>query len=143
MHQFTVPQFIDVEDKIIGPITTRQFIIMLVGGLLIFTFYKILAFAYFVLFSGLVFIFAITLAFIRINGQPFHFFLLNILQTWRSPNLQIWDKAIPDAVLKGLLKVPPAPALKVKPRKEAPTASRLAEIALQVDTGGIYNAEEL
>ncbi|KKS92044.1 MAG: hypothetical protein UV69_C0039G0006, partial [Parcubacteria group bacterium GW2011_GWE2_43_12] len=32
MQQFVVPQFIDVEDKIIGPITVRQFIIIMVGG---------------------------------------------------------------------------------------------------------------
>ena len=30
--RFTVPQFIDVEDKIFGPLTTRQFLIMLVVG---------------------------------------------------------------------------------------------------------------
>ena len=40
MQMFTVPQFIDVEDKIIGPITTRQFIICLVGlGLLVLAAY--------------------------------------------------------------------------------------------------------
>ena len=31
MQQFTVPQFIDFEDKIIGPITTRQFLILMGG----------------------------------------------------------------------------------------------------------------
>ncbi|MBI2551972.1 PrgI family protein [Candidatus Uhrbacteria bacterium] len=143
MNQFTVPQFIDVEDKIIGPVTTRQFIIMLAGALLIFTFYKIFAFTYFIIFAGLVFIGSIVLAFVRINGQPFHFFLLNILQTWRSPNLQIWDKTTPNAILKQSLKLPPSPPAKVAPRKTPLTASRLAEIALQVDTGGVYSAEEV
>ena len=35
MQQFTVPQFIDVEPKIIGPITTRQFLIFLAAGLML------------------------------------------------------------------------------------------------------------
>ena len=36
MDQFVVPQFIDVEDKIFGPVTTRQFVILLVAGLVLF-----------------------------------------------------------------------------------------------------------
>jgi hypothetical protein len=30
MQQFVVPQFIDVEDKIIGPISVRQFLTLMV-----------------------------------------------------------------------------------------------------------------
>ena len=48
MQQFTVPQFIDVEDKVIGPITVRQFIIMLAGFLAIAICYKLLDFAAFI-----------------------------------------------------------------------------------------------
>ncbi len=36
MQQFVVPQFIDVEDKILGPLTVRQFLIMLVSCLICF-----------------------------------------------------------------------------------------------------------
>ena len=141
MHQFTVPQFIDVEDKIIGPITTRQFIILLVDALFIFILFKILAFIPFVIAAVLMFALGGTIAFVRINGQPFHFFLLNILQTWRSPNIQIWDKRVPDTLLRAKGKVA-APLLSVSaPRKEALISSRLAEIALTVDTGGVYTPE--
>ena len=34
--QFVVPQFIEVEDKIFGPVTTRQFVVLLIGGLFVF-----------------------------------------------------------------------------------------------------------
>ena len=40
MQQFVVPQFIEVEDKILGPITVRQFLIMLIAGILIFIVYR-------------------------------------------------------------------------------------------------------
>ncbi len=36
MQQFVVPQFIEVEDKIFGPITIRQFLILLGAFVLIF-----------------------------------------------------------------------------------------------------------
>lgn len=141
MQQFTVPQFIDVEDKIIGPVTTRQFIIMLTDGLLIFIFFKLLAFTPFIILAVILFGAGGTLAFVRINGQPFHFFLLNIMQTWRSPNLQIWDKTPSEELVRFSVKTIPPPPPPVKPRKETLTTSRLNEISLIVDTGGAYAPE--
>ncbi|KKU13017.1 MAG: hypothetical protein UX17_C0030G0017 [Parcubacteria group bacterium GW2011_GWC2_45_7] len=141
MQQFVVPQFIDVEDKIIGPITTRQFIIMLVVGLAIFIFYKILAFIPFVISAILLFGAGGVIAFLRINGQPFHFFLLNVFQTSRRPKLKVWNKELTDAELRERLTAPLPPHPLPPPRKELLTTSRLNEIALVVDTGGVYTPE--
>ncbi len=141
MQQFTVPQFIDVEDKIIGPVTTRQFIIMLATGLLIFMLYKLLVFTAFIMFGLLLFGIGGTVAFLRINGQPFHFFLLNFVQTFRRPKVKIWDKELTDSELKGFRDQKPT-APRIAPlRKEPLTTSRLSEIALVVDTGGVYTPE--
>jgi hypothetical protein len=74
MEQITVPQFLDVEDKIIGPITVRQFIEMLMGGIVIFIFYKSFDFSLFIVSSLLVFAITMIFAFAKINGQPFHNF---------------------------------------------------------------------
>ncbi len=141
MQQFVIPQFIDVEDKIIGPITVRQFIILLVGMFFIFLAYKLADFALF-LVIGLIFLFiTIVLAFVRVNGQPFHFFLLNFIQTFRRPSLQIWYK-IPDMgdfnkKVKVITKIlPPPPKMKI-------SSSRLSELSLVVDTGGMYQGEKL
>ena len=142
MQQFTVPQFIEVENKIIGPVTTLQFVILLTVGIVIFILYKILAFTYFAIFALLLFGGGVVLAFLRVNGQPFHFFLLNILETWRRPALKVWDKEHSDAELRSHLKTPKIPVPIAKPRKEPLTSSRLTEIALIVDTGGVYSAEE-
>ena len=40
--QFSVPQFTEVEDKIIGPLTLRQFLILLVGAVIIFILFSVL-----------------------------------------------------------------------------------------------------
>lgn len=142
MQQFVIPQFIDVEDKIIGPVTVRQFIILLVGMFFIFLTYKLADFALF-LVIGLLFLFiTIVLAFVRINGQPFHFFLLNFIQTFRRPSLQIWYK-VPDMSNvnrkeKFLKKTLPPLLPKVKI-----SSSRLSELSLVVDTGGMYQGEKL
>ena len=65
MQQFTVPQFIDVEDKIIGPITVRQFIIMLSGFIIVAVFYKIFDFSAFIVFGFLILIIAGIFSFVR------------------------------------------------------------------------------
>ncbi len=140
--QFVVPQFIDAEDKILGPITVRQFLILMVAGFVEFIFYKLMAFTWF-LVAGLPFItFAGIVAFAKINGMPFHFFILNIIQTFRRPSVRVWDKGYTTAELKAFmnmeLPVPPPPA----PRKQSMTASRLQELTLVVDTGGVYQPEE-
>ena len=149
MSQFVVPQFIDVEDKILGPITTRQFAIIMVTALVMFIVYRILIAVRPV--DGIWFALAIdipllgaalTLAFVRINGQPFHYFLLNFFQTFRRPNVRVWNKELTDAEIIALSKVeiPPPPPPKVY--KEAPTTSRLSELALVVNTGGVYRPED-
>ncbi len=142
MNQFVVPQFIDVEDKIIGPITTRQFIIMLVVGMLMFVAYKLFDFALFVIDSLFIFGLGGTIAFAKINGQPFHFFLLNLLQTSRRPWLKIWDKTLSRAMLKEKSKEEKIELPEVKAVKPRPSASRLAELSLVVNTGGVYSEEE-
>jgi len=141
MSQFVVPQFIEVEDKIIGPITTRQFIILLVDGLIIFLLFKILLFTYFVILSLILLAFGVVVAFLRINGQPFHFFLLNILQTSRRSKVRVWNKERTTAELQAYLHVATPPPLPSKIRKEPISQSRLNEIALIVDTGGVYTPE--
>lgn len=142
MSQFVVPQFIDVEDKILGPITTRQFAILMVDGLVMFIVYKILSLPWAILTDVLLLTSGLVLAFVRINGQPFHYFLLNVLQTWRRPKIRVWNKELSDAEIIALSKVEPPPPPPIKPYKEALTTSRLSELALVVNTGGVYQPEE-
>ena len=92
LTHFLVPQFIDVESKVIGPITTRQFLIMMVAGMLDFIFYKLFYFNTFLVIAIVVTgLFAIV-AFVKINGMPFHFFFLNLVQTLKRKKLRIWQK---------------------------------------------------
>jgi hypothetical protein len=139
MQQFTVPQFIDVEDKIIGPITARQFVIMLGGFMLIAVCYKIFDFALF-LTAG-IFLFALSgvFAFFKVNGMPFHFFVLNLFQTLKKPGLRVWNNFIAGmnvSVEEDEKKIEVRP-----PSKIMVTTSRLSELALIVDTSGAYQGE--
>lgn len=139
--RYVVPQFIDVEDKIIGPITTRQFLILLVTSGIGFISYRLLDFTAFIIAAVVELLIGGTLAFLRVNGQPFHFFLLNVLQTMRRPHLRLWNKELETAELRELMKTAPPPPPKLKLRKERLTANKLSELSLVVNTGGVYNPE--
>ena len=92
-ERFLVPQFIDTEDKIWGPITVRQFIIILVGLLFGFISYKVSDFSLFI-FSSVIIAFLIgIIGFYKVNGAPFHIFALNFIETtFKKPALRIWHK---------------------------------------------------
>lgn len=142
MQQFTVPQFIDVEDKIIGPITVRQFVIMLAGFTLIGISYKLFDFSLFLTMGILIFIIFGVFAFVKINHMPFHFFVLNFIQTLRRPGLRVWNNALQivdigfkEKDVKVAPEIPQAPA-------KVYSGSRLAELSLIVDTRGAYPGEE-
>lgn len=139
--QYMVPQFIDIEDKIFGPITTRQFIIILVGGVLEFVLFKLFRFWMFAFFGLLIFALSGTLAFMKVNGQPFHFFLLNLVQTLRRPRLKAWDKSLTDGEVREYVRQVPEKPPPPPPHKEAPTATKLQEVSLVVNTGGVYRPE--
>jgi hypothetical protein len=139
MQQFTVPQFIDVESKIIGPITTRQFLILLCAAIVIAICYKLFDFSLFVTMAVIIFIIASTFAFAKINGRPFHFFVLNATQTLRRPRLRVWNNKV--TPVEQVQREPYVKAeFKAEP-KEYYKTSRLAEMALIVDTKGRYKGE--
>jgi hypothetical protein len=140
--KFIVPQFIDKEDQILGPITVRQFLIMLVGTFAIFICYKILQFLYFIFATVLIAGVGGTFAFVKINGQAFHIFFINMLQTVTRPALRVWDKRPTDLELREYIKPQAAPLVAVSTRKEAPPSSRLRDLTLVVNTGGVYKPED-
>ena len=136
-----MPQFIDVEDKIFGPITTRQFIILLSAGLLLFIVFKLADIALFIFLAALIGGSALVLAFVKINGQPFHYFLLNIVQTVRRPSRRIWYKSFTKGELTESIKsgkVEMVEAVKEIPRM---SYSRIRDLSLIVNTGGYYKPE--
>ena len=139
MQRFVVPQFIDVENKIIGPITVRQFIMFMAALLILAIAYRLLFFNAFLVVAVLVLIFTAVLAFVKVNGAPFHFFLLNFIQTLTKPRIRVWNNRRQEnnASVKTLTtKTAPLPTAKRY------TKSRLAELALIIDTKGRYRVDE-
>lgn len=138
-NKFIVPQFIDSEDRIWGPITVRQFILLVVGGLFIFLSYKLSDFALFIFQTVLIAIFVGTFAFLKVNGAPFHMFILNLIDTLTKPRIRVWRKEnikIEHYKSKSESIVPT-----IIPTKTFVSSKKLSELSLIIDTGGVYKGE--
>ena len=140
--QFIVPQFIDIEPKIIGQITPRQFLTIIITAVTIGVCYKLFDFALFILTAIITAAVGASLAFLKVNGRPIYYFLVNILQTFRRPKIRVWRKEFIRIVEKNfrdrektartIQKFVPRPPL---------SSTRLSQVALLVDTGGKYTEE--
>ncbi len=90
--RFNVPQFIDVEDKIIGPLSLKQFFLVLAAALLLIIlwyFFKL----WFVVVIGLPLAIAIVASiFIKVNGRP----VSSLVAAWfnfsLNPKTYVWRK---------------------------------------------------
>ncbi len=139
-----VPQFIDVEDKIIGPLTVRQFIIIMVVGFFVFLEFRLATLGFFIVEAVLSLAIGGLFAFGKFNGMPFHYFLVNLVQTLRRPKLRVWQRTISTSDVEEAVH-PPAELVRATPPAPAKPLlqeSRLQQLTLQVDTGGSYHPEE-
>ena len=90
--QFNVPQFIEVEDKIIGPFTLKQFLYIGGGAGLLFIIWFFLKLGLFIAIAIPVGLFCGALAFYKVNGRPFISFLGSLIKYLRKPKLYLWRK---------------------------------------------------
>jgi len=136
--RFKVPQFIEVEDKIFGPLSFRQFVYLVGGGGLAFTLWRILPWFVAWLFVLPVITLAVALAFYKPNNRHFVDFLEAAIKFTFGKKLYLWrhDKKKKD-VLKN-------PADKNASVIEVPklSQSKLKDIAWELDIQeSIYTKE--
>ena len=102
--RFTVPQFIEYEVKIVGPLTFRQFIFVGIGGAFCFFLYFTISKTNFFLFIVACLIIgaiAISLAFLQIGGRSLPTIIGNFLRFNLTPKIYIWrKKELPVTILK-------------------------------------------
>jgi len=90
--QFKVPQKIDIEDRIVGPLTMVQFVYAVVGGGATYLLLTALPLPLNYLLGFIVGIFTFCIVFVKINGRPFPNFLKNLIAYAGNPKTRIWHK---------------------------------------------------
>ena len=90
--RFQVPQFIEIESKIFGPLTFKQFIYLAGGAGIIFLIYITLPFFIAVMLIVPVGAFAIALSFYKVNNRPFIKVTENAFRYFTAPKIYVWKK---------------------------------------------------
>lgn len=90
--RFEVPQFIEVEDKIFGPFTWKQFIYLAGGAGALLILYFTLPFIFFGFFAVPIAALSTFLAFHRVNNRPFSIYLESIFRYFTSTKLYLWKR---------------------------------------------------
>jgi len=90
--KFQVPQFVDVEDKIFGPLTAKQFVMFVMNALIIAAFYVALPLGATVALAIPLTIFFFLLVFYKVNGRSFVWFLYAVLHFAFTGKLFLWER---------------------------------------------------
>ncbi|MFA6476346.1 MAG: PrgI family protein [Candidatus Paceibacterota bacterium] len=140
--QFQVPQFIEMEDTIFGPLTFKQFLYLAGGAGLCFIWYVYLPFfiSIFLILGtgGLV----VSLAFYKYNGRSFIFILESFIKYVFTKKLYLWKQGAGTDIKKTevVSKVMAGPEGANLPRL---SASKLKDLSWSLDVqGNPENKEE-
>lgn len=90
--QYQVPQFIEIEDKIFGPLTFKQFLYVGGGAAIGFIIWTALPKVFAILIGAPIVGFFMAAAFYQVNGRPFLSFIEGALRYSMSSKLYIWKK---------------------------------------------------
>ena len=130
MAIFQVPQFIDIEDKIIGPLTLKQFLFLAGAGIIIFILNSILQFWLWIIISIVIAGAGMGFAFVKINGQPLSKVALNGLKYLIRPRLYVWQRG---QVTKAIAPKPAEPKKEPAKIKKRLSQEDLEELAKKLD----------
>jgi len=112
---FSVPQFIDVEDKIAGPLTWKQLLWMIGMGAVLLVLFNLLDGALFVIAAIPLVLLFVALAFYRPNGFPLTKFIFYAILFLFRPKISVWErptKERPDIKAREQAVVPRTPEQK-------------------------------
>ncbi len=95
--QFKVPQFIDIEDKVFGPFTFRQFVYLAGGAGLVYLSFKFLPIFIALIVAPVCAGFALALTFMKYNDKPFIHVVESFVRYYTRSRLYLWRKQDPVA----------------------------------------------
>lgn len=91
---FSVPQFIDVEDKIAGPLTWKQLLWMIGMSAVLLVFFKMFDITLFFIIAIPTILIFVAFAFYRPNGFPLTTFIFYAILFLFRPKVSVWERPL-------------------------------------------------
>lgn len=136
--QFQVPQFIEIEDKIFGPLTLKQFIYLAGSAGVVFILYAFLPLFLTIIFAIPVVVLGVALAFYKINDRPFINLVQSMVGYVLGSRLYIWKKETkPTKAARGGAEGVPKPIINLPKLSE----SKLKDLAWSLDIKETQNKQ--
>jgi hypothetical protein len=131
---FSVPQFIDVEDKIAGPLTWKQLLWMIGMGAVLLTFFNLFDTALFIIAAIPTVLIFVAFAFYKPNGFPLTTFVFYTFLFLFRPKVATWERPV------NTKPVAKEPEKKREVRDTSPkqiSEERIKELARMADNRGV------
>jgi hypothetical protein len=134
--EYQVPQFIEVEDKIVGPLTLKQFIYIAGAGGLCVVFFIYLPIIFALLLSAPIVGLAAALSFYKVNGKSFIEILEAGFVYYTGSKFFLWKHRVPNEKdLTSAASAAAAADAAARPIRGTPklTRGKLSELAWSLD----------
>lgn len=92
MSQYKVPQNVDMQDKIVGPLTMFQFLYLLAGGMIFYTTFKAQQTVLMILVGIPAALVGLAMAFVKVNDRPFGQFVIAYIFYLTHPKSRVWHQ---------------------------------------------------
>lgn len=132
--QYPIPQFVEIEDQIIGPLTLKQFFFLLGGGIFLLIAWSFVDIALFIFLAVITALIVVPLAFVKPYGRPLTNYLSAVFKFILGPKILVWHKTT---------RIPHVKAYDVNKKKKTPgqitvgekkyTPSSIQRLAKQLD----------
>jgi len=142
--QFKVPQFLDIEDKIFGPFTFREFAYLAGGAGFCFILYKLLGLILGAIPILIIAGFSLALTFYRPNNKPFINMIESGFKYFTKNKLYIWKKRV-NKIANDKLRIMNEDANKIRMMKEGGMRldkSKLRDLAWSLDVLDLSKQKE-
>lgn len=124
---FNVPQFIEIEDKIVGPLTAKQLGWLAIGAVLTLVFWGIFDTSAFIITAIIIFAIFGALAFYRPYNQPLLSFITSSFRYVLNPKVYVWKRNFDN--IRPISRSAQKPKENLIPKKKTIDRKRVEEIS--------------
>lgn len=147
--QFKIPQNVQLEDKIVGPVTLKQLVILGAGGgfdyFLYISLSKLLVLSLTLFFVIPIALLVLAIAFLKIQGLTFIQYVIASLEFYIKPRQRVWTQGGAEVFIS-ITQPAPKTAAQLKQEKQQSNApkdmSNLEELTKTLDSYSHFLSED-